>query len=245
VKYVTLCIDIGATSVKAATVAETQTLISEIRSLKTQAPLPPERLVERIVSLSRQFDGFDRVGVGFPGGVLDGQVSDPSNLARAKTGEEDPSIRGAWQRAPLRALLVDALGVPVELANDADVAALGCSEGVGLEVTVTLGTGIGCGRVQDGRLLDHQEIHDVVAKPETRYDSLLGTKAMLAMGEDYWSRDVAALVVEIIEIHQPDKIHLVGGNAPRINRRTLEPFLDRVWVHREPMGILGGVGLFA
>ena len=243
--HVTLCIDIGATSMKAATVSQTQTLISEIRSLKTQAPLPPERLVDRIVSLSRQFEGFDRVGIGFPGEVFAGIVSDPSNLARIKAGQDDREIRRMWEQAPLRTLLIDALCLPIALANDADVAALGCCQGLGLEVTITLGTGIGCGRVQDGRLLDHQEIHDVVAKPETRYDSLLGTKAMLAMGEDYWSRDVAALVVEIIEIHRPDKIHLVGGNAPRINRRTLEPFLDRVWVHREPMGILGGVGLFA
>ena len=177
--------------------------------------------------------------------MFDGIVSDPSNLARIKAGQDDREIRRMWEQAPLRTLLIDALCLPIALANDADVAALGCCQGLGLEVTITLGTGIGCGRVQDGRLLDHQEIHDVVAKPETRYDSLLGTKAMLAMGEDYWSRDVAALVVEIIEIHRPDKIHLVGGNAPRINRRTLEPFLDRVWVHREPMGILGGVGLFA
>jgi predicted NBD/HSP70 family sugar kinase len=68
---------------------------------------------------------------------------------------------------------------------------------------------------------------------------------MLAMGEDYWSKDLADVVAEILELHQPEKIYLVGGNAPRLNRRVLEPFLDRVWVHREPMGILGGAALFS
>ncbi len=242
---ITLCVDIGATSIKAATVADDGVVVSAIRSLKTQAPLSPDELVKRITTLAASFEDVSRVAVGFPGGIEAGVVTDPSNLARNKDGHNEASVVEAWKQVDLNSLLSQALAKPIATANDADVAALGTREGAGLEVTITLGTGVGCGCTLDGKLLAHREIHDFVNEPTTRYDVLLGTKALMAMGEHYWSRDVAHLVSKVVEIHQPNKIHLAGGNAPRLDRRVLNPWEETVWVHREPVGILGGAALFS
>jgi ROK family len=242
---ITLCVDIGATSIKAAPVTDDGVLMSAIRSLKTQAPLRPDELVKRITTLAASFEDVSRVAVGFPGGIEAGLVTDPSNLARNKDGHNEASVVEAWKQVDLNSLLSQALAQPIATANDADVAALGACDGVGLEVTITLGTGVGCGCTLDGELLIHREIHDFVNAPTIRYDGLLGTKALLAMGEQYWSQDVAQLLAKVVEIHHPDKIHLAGGNAPRLDRRVLNPWEEKVWVHREPVGILGGAALFS
>jgi len=61
------------------------------------------------------------------------------------------------ENAPLCAMISDALGVPVLLGNDANVAALGeflfgAGAGTRNMIAITLGTGVGCGLVLDGRL---------------------------------------------------------------------------------------------
>ena len=86
------------------------------------------------------------VGVGLPGLVdLDGTL----------TGGAQPPRRG--RATSIRGPLVDALGLPVVVDNDANCAAwaevvAGAGEGAEHVVLVTLGTGIGGGIVIDGRL---------------------------------------------------------------------------------------------
>lgn len=88
------------------------------------------------------------VGVGSPG------VIDP-----AGTVVQAPN-RG-WYDVPLAALLHDALGVPVHVANDANTAALGeftygGASDTGLLV-LTVGEGVGAGIVLDGALVQGHE----------------------------------------------------------------------------------------
>ena len=59
---------------------------------------------------------------------------------------------------PMRALLEEALGKRVVIDNDANCAALaehtaGAAKGARVSLTVTVGTGVGCGIVVDGRIL--------------------------------------------------------------------------------------------
>ncbi len=59
---------------------------------------------------------------------------------------------------PLSAHLASALGVPVHADNDANAAALGealagAAKGASVSATFTVGTGVGCGIVVDGRVL--------------------------------------------------------------------------------------------
>lgn len=83
--------------------------------------------------------------IGAPGYVRDGVVCDAPNLPE-------------WHDVPLRADLERRLGVPVIVENDVDLAAVGESRhGVGRDhrnlVFLSLGTGLGCGIVLNGRLV--------------------------------------------------------------------------------------------
>jgi glucokinase len=89
---------------------------------------------------------LDAVGVSAPGPIdpVRGDLVHPPNLP-------------GWGTVPLRALLREALGVPVRVANDADAAALAewrWGAGRGLEdlVFLTMSTGVGGGLVLGGRL---------------------------------------------------------------------------------------------
>lgn len=62
-----------------------------------------------------------------------------------------------WQETPLRAELVERLHLPVAVDNDANLAALaehrlGAARGARVCVAITLGTGVGCGIVIEGRI---------------------------------------------------------------------------------------------
>lgn len=210
---------------------------------KTRTPLFPDDLVEKVHRLAQGVGPYRAVSLGFPGGIEHGIVRDPSNLARLSHLEVESEKEAAWLGFDLAAALRTHFSAALFIANDADVAALGCSDGRGNELTITLGTGVGCGRTRDGLLVEHQEIHEVVKKPRLRYDERLGTLALVACGEELWSQRVAELIEEVIAATHPDRIHLVGGNARRVNRRYLEAYLDVVWVHREAAGLLGGVVL--
>jgi glucokinase len=87
------------------------------------------------------------VGVGSPGpgDPFDGIVFTLPNLP-------------GWHNVPLRAILTERTGLPVELGNDANAAALGewyfgAGRGQRNLVYVTVSTGIGGGVIADGRLL--------------------------------------------------------------------------------------------
>ncbi len=87
------------------------------------------------------------VGVGSVGPLdpLTGTLMNPPNFP-------------GWAAVPLKAALARALGAPVTIDNDANVAALaeyrhGAGRGARLMVYVTISTGIGGGIVIDGRLI--------------------------------------------------------------------------------------------
>jgi predicted NBD/HSP70 family sugar kinase len=112
-----------------------------------------EAAVQALVALCRELVAAASlpvlgVGVGSPG------VIDP-----AGTVVQAPN-RG-WYDVPLAALLHDALGVPVHVANDANTAALGeftygGASDTGLLV-LTVGEGVGAGIVLDGALVQGHE----------------------------------------------------------------------------------------
>ena len=63
-----------------------------------------------------------------------------------------------WDSLPIRARLAAPLGVAPVVANDASMAALaehrvGAARGARVSLTITVGTGIGCGIVVEGRIL--------------------------------------------------------------------------------------------
>lgn len=146
-------VDLGGTNVRACIARADGGVLAQTRT-PTPADAGPAAVVERIVAAVRQaaaIAGADvrqllGVGVGAPG-PLDmhtGIVYNPPNLA-------------GWDRVPLATLLHDALGVPVHIGNDANLAAIGerafgAGRGIDDLVYMTVSTGIGGGVIVGGKL---------------------------------------------------------------------------------------------
>ncbi len=110
----------------------------------------PLRVIARAVSELRAAAGGPLVGIGLgcPG------VIDPASGALVGRTAHLPH----WDSLPLRALLAERLGSGLVVENDANLAALaedraGAARGARASLTVTVGTGIGCGVIVEGRVL--------------------------------------------------------------------------------------------
>lgn len=147
-----LGVDIGGTRVKTALVDATGSIVSKFdfdtgegSTAGTVCQRIGEALAENLARAGLEGSSVRAVGVGIPG-FLDpvaGVVGEAVNLH--------------WVDVPFVQLLVNELGLPVTIENDANVAALGeawAGAGAGhtTALCVTVGTGVGGGIVLDGRL---------------------------------------------------------------------------------------------
>jgi polyphosphate glucokinase len=148
-----LGIDIGGSGVKGAPVDTVQgELLEERYRVVTPQPSDVTSVVEAVAEVAGRFTGFDRVGVTFPGVVVDGVIRTAANMDKS------------WIDAPAAKLFTDRLGKPVSVLNDADAAgvaevAFGAGRGQrGLIMMLTFGTGIGSALFLDGRLIPNTEL---------------------------------------------------------------------------------------
>uniref|UniRef100_A0A832MLR1 ROK family protein n=1 Tax=Eiseniibacteriota bacterium TaxID=2212470 RepID=A0A832MLR1_UNCEI len=146
-----LALDLGGTDLKAALVTPHGALVAFERVPSRAAEGPEGPLLamdEARARLAAAGAAVRAVGVGSPGAVdpLDGSlVGRTAHLP-------------CWDSFPLRARLEDRYGLPVAADNDANLAALaehrlGAARGARASLTVTIGTGVGCGIVMDGRVV--------------------------------------------------------------------------------------------
>jgi glucokinase len=146
-------IDLGGTKVKARAYLEDGSAASQRHEAESKAKMGAEVVVAAIVNVARKCAAeaggeMFRVGVAVPGHIdsRTGTVIWAPNF-----GEERDGLYRNWENVPLGPLLESALGCPVILGNDANLAALGeYRHGVGRGTTsclvlLTLGTGIGGG----------------------------------------------------------------------------------------------------
>ena len=149
-------IDVGGTTAKAGVVDEAGQILYK-SSCKTGIERDFENIAADMAELCRHIvreSGHEmaEVGVGIPGeqSPKTGLVAFCNNLG--------------WVDVPLMQRLRDALGLPVYVDNDANVAALaesafGASRDVKSSILITLGTGVGGGIVRDQRI--HTGAHGV------------------------------------------------------------------------------------
>jgi polyphosphate glucokinase len=225
----TLSIDIGGTGLKAAVLDHRGRMTTERVRIPTPDDAPPPVLLPALDELIAQLTGFDRVSVGFPGVIRDGRVLTAHNL-----GTE------AWRGYRLGAALEERWGKPVRVANDADVQGLGVVRGKGVEMVITLGTGLGSALFENGRLLPHLEFaHHPIAKGKT-YEQYLGDEALKKIGRKRWNRRIERAIGHLRRLVTFDRLYIGGGNA-RLIRFT--PDRD-VRVVSNRAGILGGIALW-
>lgn len=146
-------VDLGGTNVRAALATRNARILAELAE-----PTEHGTVAVYLAQLRRLFEalcaqaGIDRArvlaaGIGLPAAI------DPRSGALGST-QNVPGLGGARLDARLRR----ALGLPVRLENDANLAALGegwrgAAVGVADYVVIAIGTGVGAGVVADGRLV--------------------------------------------------------------------------------------------
>ena len=148
-------------------------------------------------------------------------------------------VRG-WQDYPLEEAVSRRLGKPARLLNDAEVQGLGDIARRGLEVVLTLGTGVGSAVFGNGRLAPHIELaHHPIHKHDT-YNDYIGNEARRALGAKKWSRRVHKAIDVVYALLHYDVLYLGGGNAAHV----VLPLPDNVRLASNDAGITGGVRLW-
>jgi polyphosphate glucokinase len=242
---ITVCVDVGATSLKAGLVDPQGALVGDRAKVKTTWPMTPQRLIEEVARLVVRLPAADRLALGFPGPVDDGVVVSGANFER-KGGpgtERAEELVRAWRGFDLQRRLASTFELDARVANDADVAALSCANGKGLELTATFGSGFGSGLTLDGRLQPHLECSALRWSRRESFDDVLGEHARKRDGDQWHARALGALEL-LASVIDFDYLHLAGGNAPRIRRDQLGELAAITTVSSSRPGILGGVHLF-
>ena len=150
-----LGLDLGGTNIKAGVVDDEGRVLAAV-SGPTRAGLGPEAGLESLVEVARRaveaggvdWSDIEAVGLGSAGTLdtLGGRIVEATNLP-------------LWKGFPIASRLGERLDRPICLLNDANAAAFGeYWAGAGRStrslVLITLGTGIGCGIVESGRILE-------------------------------------------------------------------------------------------
>ncbi len=222
---ITLAIDVGGTGVKAMRLDNRGRPISQRKRLSTPRPATPGRMIETIRCLIGRRKGFDRVAVGFPGWVEDGIV------------RTAPNLHPNWMGFDLRRKLEDITTKPVRVINDAEVQGLGHISGDGLEIMITLGTGLGSAVFVDGKLVPGLEIGQQRAANGKTYDGLLNKAALASIGVRRWRKRVLHLVQEIEPVWNYRRLYLGGGNSRHLKQKALP---ENVTVVSNDGGLWGG-----
>jgi polyphosphate glucokinase len=224
----TLSIDIGGTGIKAITLDLAGEAVTERTRIETPSPATPDAVLAVIDELVKAQPDFDRVSVGFPGVVKEGTIKTAPNL--------DPS----WNDFPLALEIERRLGKPVRVLNDAAVQGLGVVEGVGIEVVITLGTGLGCAVYIDGHAAGLELAHHPFHKGET-YEERLGNAARKAAGNKRWNKQVRRAIAQLEALFNYRKLYIGGGNVKHLEASDLP---INVAVVENVAGLLGGIRLW-
>jgi polyphosphate glucokinase len=210
----TLAVDVGGTGIKAAVFDAHGELVGDPIRVDTAYPSPPDQLVAQLQGVARMLPAADRLGVGFPGLLRSDRVVWVNSLTReAPGGPVDDGLAREWVGFHLADALADAFGLPVRVANDADVAALACVTGRGLECMITLGTGLGFSLVHDGRLLPHLELDRLPLLPGRDFEDVLGLGGLESDGQESWTTHVRTAVDILRTFVYFDHLYVGGGNA--------------------------------
>jgi polyphosphate glucokinase len=239
-----LAVDIGATNVKFCHVDIHGELLEGVRRRPTPYPCSPDRLIETLDERIES-SACPRVGIGFPGEFADGHVVRPGNLSRpgGVTTEVDPGLEAQWKGFEFQAELCKATGRDVRIVNDATLAALGSIDGHGVELVLTLGTGLGIALAIDGTL---RKIRDVGAEVFVRgktYDQTIGEHSR-STDEVHWGELLVMAVDGFVREFGATTVHLAGGNARRVTPTLFAESNYRVVISGNQASLRGAAKLF-
>lgn len=223
----TLVIDIGGSKVKMIVLGADGLSLTERTREETPQPATPAAVLKLIDALVQPQGHFDRISVGFPGVVRNGVVKTAANLDKSFSGFD------------LKAALEARFKKPVRVENDADVQGYGIVEGKGIEVVLTLGTGLGSSLFHDGACTHLELAHHPFRKNQT-YEEQLGNRALEKVGEVRWNKRVRKMIESVERLFNYDVLYIGGGNS----KLVIGKLPPNVHLANNEAGLTGGIYLW-
>jgi polyphosphate glucokinase len=223
-----MCIDIGGSGLKAMLLDGAGKPVSERQRVVTPTVPTPRAVLKSLDELRNALPSFDRVSVGFPGVVKKGVTYTAANL------------HPMWFGFPLESELAKLWKRPVRVANDAAVQGYGAIKGEGVELTITLGTGLGSSLFTDGRLCPGLELGHHPWKKDREYEDYLGRRGLDKYGKKHWNKLLQEAILQTEKLFNWDRLYLGGGNTKKIEFKPSK----NVEIVSNETGLLGGVALW-
>ena len=196
-----------------------------------------------LAGLAAELPQANRATVGIPGMIRHGvviatphYVTDSGPRSRIR-----PELIEQRHGFDAEAALTDLFGVPTLVLNDAEVHGAGVVSGAGLELVLTLGTGLGCALFDGGRLAPHLELSQAPVRWGLTYDTYIGDRERRRLGPAFWSRRVRRVVDALRPVFVWDRLYLGGGNARVLTADVVSELGDDVVIVPNTAGIVGGV----
>ncbi|HWG21987.1 MAG TPA: ROK family protein [Terracidiphilus sp.] len=223
---ITLAIDIGGSGLKAMLLNPMGKPVSERQRLPTPAIPTARSVLIRLEKLRALLPHFDRVSIGFPGVVKRGTIWTAFNLHPSWVGfGMQHELEKRWKR-------------PVRVANDAAIQGYGAIKGDGIEMILTLGTGLGSSIYSSGRLVALELGHHPWKK--YTYEDYIGRRGLDKYGKKRWNKYLQEAIEQTSNTFNWDHLYLGGGNTKKIDFALAE----RVTIVPNETGLLGGVALW-
>ncbi len=227
-KQNTLSIDVGGSGIKGMVLDPEGRPLNEKVRIKTPRPADPSAVLDTICRVAARQPEYGRISIGFPGVVEFGVV------------RTAPNLDGDWSGVHLASEVEQLTRKPCRVANDADVQGYGAIEGRGVEMVLTLGTGMGSAIFTNGHLAPNLELgHHPFSRKKT-YEEMLCQAARKRIGKKKWNQRVQRAVDLILPIWNPRRLYIGGGNAEKLTFRLP----DQVRIVSNDAGILGGIRLW-
>lgn len=201
--------------------------VSDRQRIPTPDEPTPAAVLAELEKLAEALPGFDRVSAGFPGVIKRGVVYTAVNL------------HPEWAEFPLQAELEKRWKKPVRVANDAAVQGYGAIKGQGVEMVITLGTGMGSSLYTSGRLCPGLELGHHPWRNHT-YEDYIGRRGLDKYGKEKWNKRLQEVIEQTLHTFNWDHLYLGGGNTKKIEFELPK----NVSVVSNEEGLLGGVMLW-
>lgn len=227
-ELVTLAIDIGGTGIKMMALNSEGQPLTERYRMPTPQPPTPKKVLKLLDEMKVRMRDFDRVSVGYPGVIKHGTTLTAANL------------NDKWLGFPLEKELERRWKKPVRVANDAATQGFAAIHGQGVELVLTLGTGLGSALYTHGHLCPGLELaHHPWRKGKT-YEEFLGRVGLKKVGLKHWNRLVGEAIDQTAKLFNWDHLYIGGGNAKKLTIKLGE----NISIISNEDGLLGGAALW-
>ena len=128
----------------------------------------------------------------------------------------------------------------MRVANDADLQGMGAIAGEGVELVMTLGTGIGGALFTEGHIVPNLELGHIRFRKGQTYEEQLGRAALKKIGQETWNKRLLKAIDSLSRTLNYDRLYIGGGEVKQIEVELPE----NVVVVSNVLGLLGGIKLW-